>query len=195
MTSSIHDPRAIRDPRAIEALASPVRQELIDTLYVLGGTATAAALADALGHHADGLYYHLRVLCDVGLIDEIAATQGKERTFRLTGDTEAPLRLAYENGPGGNTEALMTYVSGLLKVAGKDFEQAIAAPDTIVDGDSRQLWASRNKGWLSTADIEEVNVLLERLCSLVSQTRSGKRDTLMTLAFVLAPSMARAKRR
>jgi hypothetical protein len=195
MAPTTHDPRAIRDPAAIEALASPVRQELVDTLFVLGGTATAAELADALGHHADGLYYHLRVLCEVGLIDEIAANQGRERTFRLTGDARAPLRLAYENGPRGNTGALMTYVSGLLKVAGKDFEQAVVAADTVVDGHRRELWASRNKGWLSLSDIEEVNALLERLCDLVSQTRSDERNTLMTLAFVLAPSMARAKRR
>lgn len=64
-----------------------------------------------------------------------------------------------------------------------------------VEGPHRQLWASRNKGWLGSDDIAEANALLERLCALFSQTRKGERDTLMTLAFVMAPSTARAKRR
>lgn len=187
--------RAIADAAAIEVLASPIRQELVDTLFALGGEASAAALADALGQHADGLYYHLRLLCDADLIEELRLGEGKERTFRLSGDGRSPLRLAYRPGPEGNAGALDTYVAGLLKVAGKDFEQAIASSDTTVEGPRRQLWASRNKGWLSGDDIAEANALLERLCALFSQTRNAERDTLMTLAFVMAPSTARAKRR
>ena len=64
-----------------------------------------------------------------------------------------------------------------------------------VEGPRRQLWASRNKGWLSGDDIAEANALLERLCALFSQTRNAERDTVMTFAFVMAPSTARAKRR
>jgi hypothetical protein len=90
---------------------------------------------------------------------------------------------------------LLTYVHGLLQIAGKDFEQALASPDVVVRGKRRQLWASRNKGWLSTAEVEEVNVLLERLCALTNQTRSSERDTLMTLVFALSPSVPRSKRR
>jgi len=189
------DPRAISDPAAIEVLASPLRQELVDTLFALGGEASTAALAEALGHHADGLYYHLRLLCKAGLVEDVRAKQGDERLYRLAGRGLAPLRLAYRTGPMGNAQALLTYVHGLLQIAGKDFEQALASPDVVVSGKRRQLWASRNKGWLSAAEVEEVNVLLERLCALTSQTRSPERDTLMTLVFALSPSVPRAKRR
>lgn len=64
-----------------------------------------------------------------------------------------------------------------------------------MEGPHRQPWASRNKGWLGSDDIAEANVLLERLYALFSQTRNGERDTLMTFAFLMAPSTARAKRR
>ncbi|HET9620627.1 MAG TPA: helix-turn-helix domain-containing protein, partial [Kofleriaceae bacterium] len=52
----------IVEPRAIAALASPVRQEILDTVEALGGTATIAELAAQLGRPADGLYYHVTVL-------------------------------------------------------------------------------------------------------------------------------------
>ncbi|MEZ0469074.1 helix-turn-helix domain-containing protein [Luteimonas salinilitoris] len=172
-----------------------MRQELVDTLYALGGEASVADLAQTLGHHADGLYYHLRLLRKAGLVEEIQAEPGAGLAYRLAGRGSGPLRLAYRTGGQGNTEALSAYVRGLLQVAGKDFEQALALPEVAVEGKRRQLWASRNKGWLSAAEIEEVNALLERLCELTSQPRSPGRDTLMTLVFALSPSLPRAKRR
>lgn len=188
------NPRAVSDPTAIEVLASPVRHELVDTLSALGGEASVAALAETSGHPADGLYYHLRLLCKAGLVTE-KKRGGGERLYRLAGRRGQPLRLAYRAGAAGNAPALLSYVYGLVQVAGKDFEQALASEDVVVQGPRRQLWAARNKGWLSTSDIEQVNVLLERLCTLTSQPRGPGRNTLLTLAFFLSPSPVRSKRR
>ena len=74
MAKSRFDPRAISNPRHVRVLASPARHELVDTLSALGGTASVAALAEQLGLHADGLYYHLRVLCRAALVQEIEGT-------------------------------------------------------------------------------------------------------------------------
>ena len=179
--------RAISDPERIKILASPARQELVDTLAAMGGQASAAALASQLGRHADGLYYHLRILCKAGLIQEFDGERGEERRYRLPGDHAAPLRLAYQTGPDGNTEALHKFARGLLQVACQDFEQALDMPDVVVDGAQRQLWAARNKAWLSAEELAEANVLLERLCELMSRPRAPGRDLLMSCAFVLAP--------
>jgi DNA-binding transcriptional ArsR family regulator len=186
-------PRQIDDPKRIRVLASPVRHEIVDTLSALGGTATVAHLAEHLGRHADGLYYHLRLLKKAGLVDEISS--GGERAFRLAGSGRAPLRLAYRVDGGGNSHALEAYARGLLKVAQRDFTQALAIPDVVASGPRRQLWAARNKGWMSAADLAEVNSLLERLCTLTSQKRGEKRDVMVSLAFVLAPLIHRPRRR
>jgi DNA-binding transcriptional ArsR family regulator len=188
-------PRQIDDPKRIRVLASPVRHEIVDTLSALGGTATVARLAEHLGRHADGLYYHLRLLKKAGLVDEHAPEAGAERMFRLAGSGKAPLRLAYRVERGGNGNALEAYARGLLKVAQRDFTEALAIPDVVASGPRRQLWAARNKGWLSGADLAEVNALLERLCTLTSQKRESGRDVLMSLAFSLTPLARRAKRR
>jgi len=188
------DPRAIGNPEHVRLLASPVRQELVDTLASLGGQATVAALSEQLGRHADGLYYHLQLLIEAGLIQERSGDTG-ERTFHLPGKGHAPLRLAYDLASDDSTDALRAYVKGLLQVAERDFDGAMGAPDVAVEGKRRQLWAARNKGWVSESDLAEANALLERLCELMSQPRDGSRDRLMSFAFVLAPTFARGKRR
>ena len=195
MAKSRFDPRAISNPRHVRVLASPARHELVDTLSALGGTASVAALAEQLGRHADGLYYHLRVLCRAGLVQEIEGTSAGEKRYRLAGTGRAPLRLAYHTGRGGNASALSGYARGLLQVAERDFTRALAMPGIKVSGPRRQLWAARNKGWVSPSDLEEVNRLLERLCSLTSRPRGKGRDLLVSLAFVLAPSARKPKRR
>jgi DNA-binding transcriptional ArsR family regulator len=187
-------PRQIDDPKRIRVLASPVRHEIVDTLSALGGTVTVAQLAEHLGRHADGLYYHLKLLTRASLVEEIAG-DGGDRAFRLAGGGKAPLRLAYRPERRANVTALETYARGLLKVAQRDFVRALGEPDVIASGKRRQLWAARNKGWLSESDLVQVNDLLERLCTLTSQHREPGRDTLVSLAFSLAPLERKSRRR
>jgi DNA-binding transcriptional ArsR family regulator len=188
------NPRAIGDARRIRVLASPVRHELVDTLSALGGRASVAQLAVQLGRPADGLYYHLRVLQKSGLVEELAEEAG-ERIYRLVGTGKAPLRLAYDPAGRGNLSALSSYARGLLKVAQRDFESGLRTAGVVMQGERRQLWAARNKGWVSAAELEEVNRLLERLCELTSRPQEPGRDMLMSLAFVLSPCARRPKRR
>jgi DNA-binding transcriptional ArsR family regulator len=195
MSKAGFDFRAISDAGQIEVLASPIRQELVDTLFALGGEASVADLAEHLGRHADGLYYHLRMLRDAGLVGEVKATRDRKRTFRLAGGGRAPLRLAYRTGARGNVQALMIYVAGLLQVAGRDFEQGLQIPGVALEGKRRQLWAARNKGWVSAAELEEINALLERLCELTSHPRDTRRRLLTSCSFVLSPVAARPRRR
>ncbi|MRW91771.1 helix-turn-helix domain-containing protein [Duganella sp. FT80W] len=185
--------RAIDDPDLITLLASPVRQEIVDTLAALGGEASVAELATELGRHADGLYYHLKLLGKSGLIVEMEG-DGDERRYRLAGDVSLPLRLAYKTG-ARHQAALRKFAHGLLQVAEKDFGDALEAEGVVLEGAERQLWAARNKAWLSPDEVKEANQLLERLCELMSHARSEERDQLISCTFVLAPHIAQTKRR
>jgi len=188
------DPRSIRDPAQIRLLASPVRQELVDTLASLGGEATVASLAEQLGRPADGLYYHLQLLTEGGLLNEEAGSNG-ERVFRLAAAGKGPLRLSYELASDEGRKALALYVSGLVQIAETDFLEGMKQKKVATEGGQRHLWAARKKGWVSKTELEEVNALLERLCELISQPRDPSRDNALSLAFVLAPTLVRSRRR
>jgi DNA-binding transcriptional ArsR family regulator len=194
MNRSPTDLRAIDAPELVELLASPIRQEIVDTLAALGGEASVAELALQLGRHADGLYYHLKILRKAGLINE-ADGDGDERRYRLAGEHVQPLRLAYRTGSDRHATALRKFAHGLLQVAESDFAEALAKPDVVTEGAARQLWAARNKAWLSSDELAEVNQLLERLCEIMSRPRTSERDQLLSCVFVLAPHAALPKRR
>jgi DNA-binding transcriptional ArsR family regulator len=184
--------QAISDPDLIAALASPMRQEIVDMLAAVGGEASAADLAEQLGRHVDGLYYHLKILCKLGLIVAVDADVG--RRFRL-GGVARPLRLAYSTTDEAHAQALRMFTHGLLQVAEQDFDAALSMADVVTHGKDRELWAARNKAWLSVEELQEVNELLERLCRLMSRPRTPERDRLVSCTFVLAPHGAVSKRR
>ncbi|MDP3801405.1 MAG: helix-turn-helix domain-containing protein [Brevundimonas sp.] len=185
---------AVRDPEHVRLLSSPVRQEVVDTLAALGGEASIAAMAEHLGRPADGLYYHVRALAESGLVEE-ASTADDERLYRLGGEGPGPIRLAYDLGAQGNGRELGAFAKALVQVAVDDFGAALKATETVAAGPDRDLWASRNKGWVSKEDLREISRLLERLSELTSQRKATGRERLVSLAFVLAPLSPRPRRR
>ncbi|GAP67204.1 hypothetical protein MBSD_n2520 [Mizugakiibacter sediminis] len=187
-----HDGK-LEHPREVELLASPIRQEIVDTLEALGGEAPVAAIAAQLGRPADGLYYHLRLLAAGGLLDELP-TDGDGRRYR-TRSGGARLRLRYRPGATANARAVARVAAGMLRIAGRDFGAALGDPAVAVEGPRRALWASRTKGWVGAAELEEINRLLLRLGELLRRPRAPRRDRLLSLTWVLAPVAARPARR
>jgi DNA-binding transcriptional ArsR family regulator len=72
--------RRISEPGAMEALAHPVRLELMDYL-MSQGPATASACARAVGDTPSNCSYHLRVLAKLGLVGEVVSKDGRERPW------------------------------------------------------------------------------------------------------------------
>lgn len=182
----------------LRLLASPLRQELIDTLEALGGEAPVATLAQQLGKSADGLYYHLRQLVAGGVLDELPPAEdapASGRRYRLAVAPGTRLRLKYEPARRGQSEVLAKLVASMLGIARRDFVRALGSPGVALEGPCRELWASRTKGWVSPADLIELNRLLTRVTELLNQARDPERDHLLALAFVLAPVPVRAPRR
>ena len=183
---------ALEKADEIELLASPTRIELVDTLEALGGEASVAELAAQLGRPADGLYYHLRQLAAGGLIVEETSADGRRYRSRARGER---LRLRYRPGATANSKAVGRVAASVLRVAGRDFSRAIADADTNVEGPLRELWASRGKGWVGSAELAEINRLLLRLMTLLQRPRAANRDRLIALSWILAPVDAKPARR
>jgi predicted ArsR family transcriptional regulator len=191
-------PRMITSAAAVESLAYPLRQELVDTLQAFGGEAAAGDLAEHLGRPVDGLYYHLRLLVECGLLSEHRGRNSAgrmERRYRISAPGEGPLRLAYRPRQTRSAEALRKVVAGMLRIAGRDFVRALGDEEVVVEGARRQLWAARGKGWVSNAQLQEMNELLTRLLVMLEQPRDATRPHLMSVCFAMAPVAARPKRR
>ena len=71
----------ITEPEALEALAHPVRLELINYLMAQG-PATASTCARAVHDTPSNCSYHLRVLAKIGLVADVPSGDGRERPWR-----------------------------------------------------------------------------------------------------------------
>ena len=70
------------DPKALRALAHPLRWRLLDLVGV-EGEATATTCADALGESVASCSYHLNVLAKYGFIERAPAGRGRDKPWRL----------------------------------------------------------------------------------------------------------------
>ena len=72
----------VRDPRALRALAHPVRGALLAALR-MHGPSTATRLGERLGESSGSASYHLRQLAAFGFVEEVPGeTGGRERWWR-----------------------------------------------------------------------------------------------------------------
>src|SRR5580698_977364 len=80
------------DPKALRALAHPLRWKLIDLLGS-EGSATATQCAQRLGESVPSCAYHLGMLAKYGYIEEVPDRTGREKPWRLA-STRQDLGLA-----------------------------------------------------------------------------------------------------
>jgi DNA-binding transcriptional ArsR family regulator len=180
--------------KEVGLLASPARQEIVDTLDALGGEASVAQMAAQLGRPSDGLYYHLRILERGGLVEELTDA-GDGRRYRTRARGGERLRLRYRPGKTENARAVARVAAGMLRIAERDFAAALGKADVAVEGPARALWAARTKGWVGDAEVREINRLLARLLELLHRERGPRRERLLSLTWVLAPVAAKPVRR
>lgn len=75
-------PPELSDPRAMRALAHPLRLTLLE-LVSEEGTLTATRAAELTGEHTASCSFHLRQLAKYGFIEEASGAVGRERPWKL----------------------------------------------------------------------------------------------------------------
>jgi DNA-binding transcriptional ArsR family regulator len=175
----------------VRAVASPVRAAVIDALEVVG-PATMVQLAGALGYPPDGLYYHLKVLEQIGLV--VRTAPGKDTraaTFDLPG---RPATLRYHLDDRQQGREMAKVVATMVRSAERSFRRAFAPGLAAVSGPHRNLRAGRRTAWLTTDELRVLNGYIERIHALFGRgrpERSGAR--LHEFTYVLAPILEKRR--
>jgi|SRR5215470_17600707 len=76
----------LTDPKAIRALAHPLRWALLEALAD-AGTLTATQASEMLGESPANCAFHLRTLAKYGFVEEAGGGRGRERPWRRVYDT------------------------------------------------------------------------------------------------------------
>ncbi len=174
-------------PRALEAVASPARQELLSALG--HGPATVTELSVRLGRSRQALYYHLGVLSGAGLA-MVTAWRGdgrnRERVYGLRSDRVA---VGARAGSARDLAAAGRAVTAMLRLTGREVRQAIVSPEVRRLGARRELMALRGKARLAPEELRRLNRLLGQVQSLLRGAKSRRANhRLYSVTIVLTPS-------
>ena len=180
------DTHWVRDPAHIEALASPVRQRILDRLEALG-PCSVAELGAALERKPDALYYHVRILVDVGLIREAETRATATSPEALYDLAHRRWHIDYQPAAPRNAAALRKLTRQMLRQAGEDFDEGLAHPDALGRGPQRNLWSLRLEARLDDAEQQALVEHLEAIVALLRKPDRSERGRLTALTWVLAP--------
>lgn len=173
----------VSETKALRALASATRQEIVDAL-TSSGPVTIAELARLLGRRPDALYFHIRALQRAGLVVEGESRRVRGRATAVY-DVAGPIRLDYANGSRSELARIVRQAIGLSQ---REFERACRGGRPVGDGPTRTLWGGRVMGWVSAAELARVNALISELHAVLRRSRPGRGRTAISVGFLLAPA-------
>lgn len=174
-----------RTPSAIDALASPARQELLSQLGE--GPATVRELAQALGRTRQALHYHVGLLHRAGLIGP-AGWRGtgpaREQVYTVA---RGRVVLAASRSTADRAGARRA-LSAMLRLTAREVDRAIAAPNLRLRGPAREIAALRGKARLTRAELRRLHDLFGRIESLLRRAKQGKGQRFYAVTLVLVPT-------
>jgi hypothetical protein len=184
------------DPKALRALAHPLRWQLIDLLGS-EGSATATRCAEVLGESVASCSYHLGMLAKYGYIEEVPDRAGREKPWRLANTRQdlgpADLDTEGQLAAEAATEAFLDheFARTRLRYRRKSLEPEPWQPALL--GES--VWLTEQE---YSAAKDELFAVLERYRrdrDLLdpSQWPAGRREARLFIAASVAPPITPAK--
>jgi DNA-binding transcriptional ArsR family regulator len=183
-------PYLVSEPKQIAAISSPGRDEMMDTIGIIG-PCTVGELARAMGRSRHGIYYHLRALAACGLLKELRGRKTSKREAARYEVAGRPLVVHFDLTTAKSRRAVLELAHARMRSGTRGFNRACNPKLAVVGGPRRNLWATRWKGWLSPSELEDVNRCLARIIDTM-QARAGdpkQRRKCYELTFVFVPTV------
>lgn len=179
-------------PEQIEALASPVRSDLIDRLSA-GGEMSVRELAEDMALKPSSLYHHLRKLLAVGLVEAATTRRVNRRNEQLYRTVAPRMRLRQALAEPSCHAAMGRMAAALARQADRDFASGLADPDARIDGPARNLGVFRLVGQPAPEALARINAHLDAIAELMWDARCADAP-MLSLAWTMAPIRHTARR-
>lgn len=154
--------RRLSTAREIDAVSSPLRQEILEHLGH-AGQASVTDLGRLMGRRSTVLHYHVNLLRRAGIIRESGRRRAGKRTealYRLAARQFAVAQRAHADPE--DTGAART-IGATLRLAERDAIRAMKAPGIVPTGPGRNLHVRRYRAPLTAASMATVNRLLDQI--------------------------------
>lgn len=175
-------PLDLRTPAQVRALASPIRQELLEQLGT--ESLTVSELARRTGRKAPSLYFHLESLVEAGLVSAAPNPRRRaERLFRVQSDK---LEAKGSDASPAARRAIQRSGAAVLRRVQRDYLRALAEPGALEKRRGHALRLTRMTARLSPAALARVQGHLEALQRELT-ARRGEEGRLFAVTVALLP--------
>jgi len=181
-----HSRYILRNPEQVAVLGSAVRLQIADLLSS-EGEASVPELARRLGRSPESLYYHVRKLAEVGIVEvagERRVRTGFEAVYRLV----APeIRIDPKERSRPYLHALARCCAAMLRQTSRDYRRSIEGGGAVLEGESRDVALRRHTVRLDPEGLAKLNSLLEEIPHVLREHESTNGGQSFALTFVLTP--------
>lgn len=176
----------LKGEKALAALSSPVRLEILGELKAVGPCAIRD-LAARMDRPADGLYHHIKALIKAGAVVQTGSRASGGRTEALFGLIAPRIAGALDASSPRSRRAVIRAASATLRLASREFAAAIEAGEGSGKNRRKDIRVSRQKTWLNAKAVRELTELLTRIEELLSKHAEAKEGRPYALTIGLVP--------
>jgi hypothetical protein len=174
-------------------LASPVRIELIGALQT-HGPSSIRQLAVHLGRPADGLYHHVRLLLQAGVIRQTGEQKTGRHQEAIFGLVAPRIGAALNPASLAGRHEVVRAAHAALRMAAREFAAAVENCDEPGPGKKIGLRASRQKVWLTDKALAQLLGSLQKIERFLTAQNRRRRGRFYVLTTVLNPVVKRKRR-
>lgn len=178
----------IASMKAWEAILSPVRREIVESVQELG-PCSIADVARATGRPADGLYRHVAILVKSGFLTEAGTRTGRRKPERLyeaaANDFTAPR--VRRGAPSSERDMTVRTADSLTKSIVRSMRGSASAGRLHCEEDSRNFALVHFVSWLTPERFEEVRALAGRMARVLERGRKERRGDLYEVLSLAVP--------
>lgn len=179
-------PVEITGKRQLAALASPIRQEILNTIESIG-PCKVHEIAAELGRPADGLYYHLRALEKLALVQRGERAPSGGRAAVVYDVPGRPMRVQHDPGDPAQRRAADRATAAMLRLGRRDFARALEQGIAKLAPNERNAAALRLRAWWDERQLAQMRRLLDELARLALGTRRRPGARAFAISLVYCP--------
>jgi len=159
-----------------DALASPVRNEMLTHMEAMGGV-TVAELAEAMDRAPDGLYHHMRVLEGAGVVYELGKQPSRRR----------PESVYAVAGRRVNLDRGLDEAKGFMRVMRTMLATVTRRANESLRANVREVVFRVETAWLTDEEARRVRAHMKQVLRIVHASRRreriGRRHTVVVAGF------------
>lgn len=174
--------------KAWEAILSPVRREIVESMQELG-PCSIADVARATGRPADGLYRHVAILVKSGFLVEAGTRAGRrnqERLFDAAADDFLAPRVR-RGGPASEREMIVRTADALARSTIRSMRGSAVAGRLHCESEARNFTVVHLVSWLTPERFEEVRALAIRMSRVLERGRKERQGDLYEVLALASP--------